>query len=147
METSQGKPFSGGCQCGAVRYRLDMQPQQVHYCHCRMCQRAVGNVFATFAPVHRERLTWEGTPSFFRSSSIATRGFCARCGTPLCFSYDDSKWICLSIGSFDDPLPIRPEAHYGIESQLPWLHIADALPREPTDTVRVAEMITYQKPS
>jgi hypothetical protein len=34
--------LSGGCQCGAIRYRLTATPERVHLCHCRMCQKAVG---------------------------------------------------------------------------------------------------------
>lgn len=124
--------IGGGCQCGAVRYAGSMQPQNVHYCHCRMCQRAVGNVFATLVPVRRDSLSWTGSPTFFQSSNRAKRGFCAACGTPLTFAYDDSDWICVTLGSLDDPASVPPIVHYGIESQVPWLHIQDDLPREPT---------------
>jgi len=51
-------PLSGGCQCGAVRYESSMKPVGTHFCHCRMCQRAVGNVFATLAPVHKDKIRW-----------------------------------------------------------------------------------------
>lgn len=126
-------PMTGGCQCGAVRYEISMQPVGTHFCHCRMCQRAVGNVFATLAPVHKARLRWtSGAPSFFRSSSAAQRGFCLRCGTPLSFAYDKSKWICVTVGSLDEPSRVTPTVHYGIESQVHWLHLHEELPREET---------------
>lgn len=137
--------ITGGCQCGAVRYRLSMQPRGVHYCHCRMCQRAVGNIFASLAPVRRDNLTWEGTPSFFQSSSLARRGFCATCGTPLSFAYDKSQWICVTVGSLDDPAAVQPDRHFGIESQVPWLHIQDELPREPTDDSKLPGLINHQR--
>jgi hypothetical protein len=126
-------PLTGGCQCGAVRYELTMQPKGVHYCHCRMCQKAVGNVFATLVPVKREHLRWtEKEPAFFASSTVAKRAFCAACGTPLTFAYDKSPWICVTLGSLDQPALVLPEIHYGIESQVPWLKVDDALPREKT---------------
>ncbi len=139
-------PMTGGCQCGAVRYELLMKPVDTHFCHCRMCQRAVGNVFATLAPVHKERMRWtKGAPSLFRSSSAAQRGFCEKCGTPLSFAYDKSKWICLTVGSLDEPGKVKPTVHYGIESQLHWLHLHEELPREET-TVNEAmkNMAVYQ---
>lgn len=139
-------PITGGCQCGAVRYALRMQPQGVHFCHCRMCQRAVGNVFATLAPVHKNQIEWTTQPpDFFESSSVARRGFCPRCGTPLTFAYNDSKWICVTVGSLDDPAQVEPSVHYGIESQIHWLAINDELPREETglsDTL--ARMTAFQ---
>ena len=38
--------ISGGCQCGAVRYHATAVLDTSHICHCRMCQKAVGNFFA-----------------------------------------------------------------------------------------------------
>jgi hypothetical protein len=29
------KPFDGGCDCRAVRYRMTDKPLCVHCCHCR----------------------------------------------------------------------------------------------------------------
>ena len=146
--TTAAKAFSGGCQCGAVRYHTELGPPpgKVHYCHCRMCQRAVGNVFATLVPVLKEKLRWEGEPSVFRSSSVATRGFCGHCGTPLSMAYDQSRWMCVTLGSVDDPSALPPEIHFGVESKLPWLQIADDLPREATDEVRFPGMVNHQRP-
>ena len=31
--------LSGGCQCGAIRYEVTMQPEGVHVCHCRMSRK------------------------------------------------------------------------------------------------------------
>jgi len=138
--------LTGGCQCGAVRYALTMAPTKVHYCHCRMCQRAVGNVFATLVPVRKDSVTWSGEPAIFHSSSLASRGFCRTCGTPLSFAYDTSEWICVTLGSLDDPAAVPPELHFGVESQAPWLHIPDGLPREPTNEAQLAakHMVSHQ---
>lgn len=126
--------LTGGCQCGRVRYRATMRPFNVHYCHCRMCQRAVGNLFAALASVLKDRLEWtKGEPAIFESSTAVDRGFCRDCGTPLFYRATRSTRLSLTIGSFDNPSALRPERHYGIESQLPWLVIDDHLPREPTD--------------
>ncbi|HET8726551.1 MAG TPA: GFA family protein [Alphaproteobacteria bacterium] len=105
---------------------------RVHYCHCRMCQKAVGNIFAMLVPVRRDRLEWSGELSLFRSSSVAERGFCRHCGTPLSFAYLASDWMAVTLGSVDRPDLLPPEIHYGIESRMPWLHIADGLPCETT---------------
>ena len=45
--------LSGGCLCEAIRYRCRAQPCDVHYCHCRLCQKAFGNVFAVFGLLPR----------------------------------------------------------------------------------------------
>ena len=37
--------YTGGCQCGKYRYEMDVL-KWGHVCHCRMCQRATGGLFA-----------------------------------------------------------------------------------------------------
>jgi hypothetical protein len=34
--------ITGGCQCGAVRYRIEGDLGRASICHCRMCQKAFG---------------------------------------------------------------------------------------------------------
>lgn len=127
--------MTGGCQCGAVRYRITMQPLDVSYCHCRMCQRAVGNVFAALVMVRKDRVEWiKGEPAFYESSTAAERGFCKACGTPLVFRYTAGPNIELTVGSFDHPEVLEPKNHYGIESRVPWHVIGDSLPQRATNT-------------
>ena len=79
------RSITGGCQCGAVRYRADGLGRG-SICHCRMCQKAFGGFFGPL--VHTRELTWtRGEPKWFRSSNKVRRGFCANCGTPLTFDY------------------------------------------------------------
>jgi hypothetical protein len=121
------KSITGGCQCGAVRYRLLKPPHKVSVCFCRMCQKAVGNYFGAFASSRIENVVWtRGTPSVFRSSEVAERGFCRDCGTPLSFSYPAAGTLALAVGSLDDPAAFPPSHAYGIEGRAPWF---DALCR------------------
>ncbi|NKF21092.1 GFA family protein [Solimonas marina] len=147
---SDASPITGGCQCGAVRYAVHAtQLERTHYCHCRMCQRALGNLFAALAGTRKTQFEWTGaqTPRVYASSSVATRGFCPQCGTPLSFAYAESEWIYVTVGSLDTPANAVPERHFGIESQLPWLHLDDALPKEATgDTDLLRTMKVYQHP-
>ena len=93
--TSDTKPvLTGGCQCGAIRFALSAPPVKVSICHCRMCQKASGAPFASFADIERTDFTWtRGQPAAFRSSSIAMRDFCKECGTPLSFRRTDGPRI------------------------------------------------------
>jgi hypothetical protein len=36
-------PAEGGCDCKAVRYRMQTAPIFVNCCHCRWCQRETGS--------------------------------------------------------------------------------------------------------
>ncbi|MDP2764588.1 MAG: GFA family protein [Brevundimonas sp.] len=127
-------PFAtGGCQCGAVRYALDARPVTAEFCHCRMCQRAVGQVSAGFFDVDRRSFRWlTAPPANYRSSEAAQRGFCARCGTPLTFDGFDEPTMALSIASLDDPELVPMGGHCGIQSKVGWLRLNDGLPQRAT---------------
>ena len=120
---------TGGCQCGAFRYRVRLAAPEGYWCHCRMCQRAVGNVAAAFVNAAKADVAWlAGPPPTYMSSAIGRRGFCDRCGTPLTFDYPDSGRIDLTLGSLDAPEAIRPISHFGVETRhFDWI-VADALP-------------------
>lgn len=81
--------LTGGCLCGAIRYRLARVPDDVAHCHCSLCRRASGAPFVTWATVSRAEITLtEGRPAWFRSTPRARRGFCPGCGTQLFFAQD-----------------------------------------------------------
>ena len=95
---------SGGCQCGAVRFRASRFGRS-SICHCRMCQKAFGGLFGALVTAHD--LEWtRGSPRRFASSNKARRGFCPDCGTPLTFETDGRTEI--AVGAFDDPSVVPP---------------------------------------
>lgn len=110
--------FTGGCQCGAVRYSARLESLDAYFCHCRMCQRAFGNVLATYVNLPKRNVSWMGTLTHYASSLIARRGFCGLCGTPLSFEYNESPRMDLSVGSLDEPGRLKPTTHVGIESRV-----------------------------
>jgi hypothetical protein len=125
---------TGGCQCGAVRYRITAPLENPHICHCRMCQKAFGNYFAALVGMKKTGLEWtKGQPSFFRSSEIVQRGFCKDCGTPLTFAYDTSERTSVSIGSLDHPEDVIPARQYGAEAMLPAFPLLHTLPASTTE--------------
>ncbi|WP_245512244.1 GFA family protein [Rhizobium leguminosarum] len=59
-----------------------------------MCKKATGGPFAVLVQARIDDLAWTaGTPTSYRSSPIATRGFCGKCGTPLYLQYDGDELI------------------------------------------------------
>lgn len=113
--------YSGGCQCGAIRFRTTELLDNAHICHCRMCQKAAGNYFAALVSSPKAKLTWtRGTPARFQSSADVERGFCAQCGTPLFYDPLHSQDIGLMIGAFDRPQDIELISQDSIESRMPW---------------------------
>jgi len=119
-------PLTGGCQCGAVRYRA-AAIGDASICHCRMCQKAMGNVFGPFVTAHDLVFT-RGAPKRFRSSNRVQRGFCEACGTPLTYEPDGYSDIEIAIPTFDHPQAIAPGLQVGIEGRLPWASGLMSLP-------------------
>ena len=125
---------TGGCLCGAVRYEAGAAPRGVHFCHCRMCQRAFGSPFGMYGAVPADKLSFtSGAPKIYGSSSFAERGFCPNCGSQLTFRYLKSDRIGISIGSLDQPERVVPEIHWGIESRISWSQFDDGLPQKRTE--------------
>ena len=131
--------YTGGCQCGAVRYTLYAEPANASICHRRMCQKAFGSFFAPLAGVSIDDCACtRGNLSIFRSSDAVERGFCKDCGTPLTFRYVNGgdlhgvvNEIDVAIGSLDQPERVKPTIQYGVENKLAWV---DDLPQLPSET-------------
>ena len=112
---------SGGCQCGAVRYHATEMLDNAHLCHCRICQKAVGNIFAALVAAPRDAITWtRGEPGRFRSSEHVDRGFCRTCGTPLFYDNVEGDRVNFTIGSLDHPELFPPHSNDGAEGRMPW---------------------------
>jgi len=115
-------PFSGGCQCGTIRFHALALRDNPHVCYCRMCQKATGNLFAALVGVRHEHLTWSrGAPAEFMSSEIAARGFCSNCGTSLYYRAQGGPHVSISIGAFDEPQKIALWYQLGREGKHPSL--------------------------
>lgn len=125
---SGNEQASGGCQCGAVRFRVAGALGRASIRHCRMCQKATGGLFAALVSVRREQVRWtRGEPARFRSSNHVSRGFCSACGTPLTYE-EPGETMALTIGAFDRPDLIQPSLQYGIEAKLACVDGLAALP-------------------
>ena len=127
--------ISGGCLCGAVRYRIDGEPLGMYYCHCQQCRRASGASFATNLIVHSESFALtdgEDLLAAYESSPGKRRHFCSRCGSPI-FSHDRATEAMRSVrsGTLDADPGLRPTMHFHVASKSHWFEITDPLPQLP----------------
>ena len=141
---------AGGCQCGAVRFRVTGVLDDASICHCRMCQKAFGAYYAPLVGTRGARLEWtRGEPAWFQSSNLVRRGFCAGCGTPL--SYEAPDGVALAAGAFDHPQAFAPRIQYGIEGRLPFVDGLAGLPARRTEedaaaAAFLARVVSFQHP-
>jgi len=129
--------MTGGCACGRIRFEAEIDSDEAYLCHCRMCQRASGNVSLAMKNVPQADVRWSHEPDWYRSSAIAQRPFCAGCGTSLGFRYDTgTDKMDLTVAAFDDPARFAPTSHFGTESlHEAWLDTT-TLPRTRSDEYR-----------
>lgn len=129
--TATDEAITGGCLCGAVRYRVAGAPLWVAHCHCQSCRRQTGAPFTSFVGVKRDDVTFEDeAPRRHQSSPGVWRSFCPHCGSPI--AYEGERWpeeIHFHLGTLDRPEDFPPSGHVYTAEQMPWLHFADGLPR------------------
>jgi hypothetical protein len=127
MNQNERQVHTGGCQCGAVRFRVKLLGRP-SICHCRMCQKAFGGFFGPLVTAH-DAVWARGEPKWFQSSNRARRAFCGDCGTPL--AYETKYGLELAIGAFDDPTVAAPLIQVNMTDKLPFF---DGLTRLPVKT-------------
>lgn len=131
-----GEIWTGGCQCGHVRYEARTRPRDAAYCHCSMCRRLHAAPVAAYADVPVEDFAYvAGEPAVYASSAQAERRFCPRCGSQLEFRLRQNPQVVeIAISTLDRAAEIAPEYHIWSESRLPWFDTVDTLPRRRRET-------------
>ena len=124
-------PLAGGCQCGAVRYRVVGEPYQLNVCHCRDCQVQSGSAFgmslvvdpAAFSLTRGELKFFELTAESGRPKTCA---FCPDCGVRI---YNrTSALMSIKAGTLDDTAGLDPDGHYWTRSRQGWCVLPGDLP-------------------
>lgn len=120
-------PIEGGCQCGALRYRVTVAPLMIYACHCSNCQRITGSAFvlsATIAESSFEFTTGEPRTVEWQSDAGNQRygSFCGDCGCRIAHGQIPSNNILsLRAGTFDDVSWVTPAGHSWTRSAQPWI--------------------------
>ena len=122
--------LTGGCACGAVRYRMTTAPMFVHCCHCLDCQRQTGSAFVINALIETARLDVEGAdPERFEMPTDSGRPHgiysCQSCGTAVWSEYGGLATLrFVRVGTLDEPQLLVPDVHIYTRSKVPVGHAA-----------------------
>ncbi|KKB12906.1 hypothetical protein VE25_04950 [Devosia geojensis] len=113
--------WTGGCMCGAIRYRAFGPPVRIEICHCRTCRRNTGSAFGVFVLFEGDKAVIEGEENLtsYRSSPPATRHGCRQCGTPLLNRFEG--YVDFHLGTLDEAERLRPDTEIWTARRLPWL--------------------------
>ena len=116
----------GGCQCGAVRYRIVGEPLTLYVCHCTECQKQASSAFGMSLWVRRDEFELEGEPKLWERGADSGRrvlcAFCPECGSRLFHAASrDSKTVSVKAGSLDDTSWLEPVGHIWTRSRQSWV--------------------------
>jgi hypothetical protein len=133
---------TGRCLCGDIRFEYRGAPIRTMHCHCESCRRHTSSPISTFITIDRNSFRYtQGAPvSFSSTPGVVERTHCGRCGSPI--SYETKEVFALYACTLDDPTQVKPTYHVLTGEQLPWLEIADDLPRYEYDS-RNATPVSY----
>lgn len=124
-------PLTGGCACGAVRFRLKSAPMIVHCCHCTLCQRLTGSAFVLNAIIENDRIeVLQGTLGVAPGPAESGRPHdvyrCDRCQTGLWSDYGRRpNYRFVRVGTLDHPALLPPDVHIFVRSKLPWVRVPE----------------------
>ena len=124
--------YTGSCLCGAVKYEVAGPFDMMAHCHCSMCRKHHGAMFATFMSAPLAGFRWasgEDNIDVYRSSEDGRRSFCRSCGSVTPMIMKEMELVILPAGNLEGDPGIRPQMHMFAGSRATWFPITDALPQ------------------
>ena len=120
-------PWTGGCQCGQVRYTLNEMPLTLYACHCTECQKQSSSAFGLSCRVRKAAVEVTGETASWRRPAQSGRKllaiFCPQCGSRLFheragYSGDpDGATMNIKGGSLDIARFLEPVGHIWVKSK------------------------------
>ena len=129
--------LTGGCLCGAVRYRCRGAPESMGLCQCERCQRQSGSAFLIAVVYARNDVKLEGEPLRVYSArgsdgSELHRHFCDTCGSAVMITLDRYPEIrSMMGGTVDDKSRLKPAFSLWCASAQPWLELPGGIEQFP----------------
>ncbi|WFU44462.1 GFA family protein [Bradyrhizobium sp. CB82] len=127
---------TGGCACGAIRFRITAPLMGVGVCHCTDCQKASGGGpnYVALAPITALEVT-KGDAKLYSSKGGSGedvgRGFCPDCGTSLWGLSPKVTFATIKLGALDHNSDLTPDLHLYTSSAQPWHLMHEGLPTFP----------------
>ena len=122
-------PRTGGCLCGAVRYRTG-PVESIMQCHCENCRRLSGN-FVAGCRTPTEDLDISDAEERFRWHDLgyARYGFCSGCGSTLFYrSSERPEATAVMVGTLDDATGLQLASVWYANEAQPHNTLPDGVP-------------------
>ena len=117
----------GGCQCGAIRYRLNGEPVFLTVCHCSECKRQSGSAFGMSLRMAWSDVAITGEPRRWtrqaESGAVVVCAFCPICGTRVWHEPSEAPgFVHIKPGTLDDFSALAPKYESWTLRKSSWLH-------------------------
>ncbi len=127
---------TGGCQCGAVRYRISGDPVEIYVCHCLECRHQSASAFGISVIVRAADLSLErgATRVWSRPTDtgrVLDCTFCPACGSRLWHASPGEDVVSVKGGSLDDPPDLTRAMHIWTARKLAGVVIPDTAVQYP----------------
>jgi hypothetical protein len=123
---------TGACLCGAVRWSYDAPFATMLHCHCTVCRKHHGSLFASVVVGPLTTFHWrDGTGKIgtWASSPRERRSFCTICGSKVPRVDTVSQRVFMPAGALEGELGIKPQMRIFVGSRPAWHEVHDSLPR------------------
>ncbi|HEY2753980.1 GFA family protein [Phenylobacterium sp.] len=118
----------GSCLCGAITFEVEGELSGPDACHCSMCRKHSGHVFAsTDAPKSAVTIHGEDAVTWHQSSEKVRRGFCSICGSSLFWDPIFRDWIGIAMGALDTPSKTHLAVHIFVADKGDYYDICDGV--------------------
>ena len=120
--------INGGCHCGAITYKAELDHASVGICHCADCQALSASAFRTLAIVQSESFELlTGAPKHYvkvgDSGNPRIQAFCSDCGSGLysCGVEDNPAAFNIRAGTIKQRTELVPSFECWTQSRLQWV--------------------------
>jgi hypothetical protein len=126
--------ITGGCWCGAVRYRIAATPITTRVCWCRQCQYVGAGTATVNVCFPKDAIAVDGElrdhVTKAASGNTMHRRFCPACGTHV-FSGGEARphLVMVRAGTLDDPEIAKPELTIWVNEAPSWACFDPTLPK------------------
>jgi hypothetical protein len=123
---------TGQCLCGSVQFEIGIPARWAWHDHSGATRRAHGAAYATYVGSWRSRFrVTKGQAKITRFQDKATgttRGFCARCGTPVLYERAHSpQMVNIPRALFSGRTGREPRYHIAIAELQDWTYLGEPL--------------------
>ena len=116
------------CLCGGIKIKIKGKLRHVNNCHCSQCMKTHGN-YASYTACPEKNIIYvkKRTLKWFKSSKLAKRGFCSKCGASMFYKKIKSENISIAAGMFNNPTHLQTYANIFVHGKLDYYKLDQKL--------------------